>query len=275
MKKRKMIKSSIIFLILCILTSVMLIPFLWMLSASLKTDAEVFSIPFKWLPETPMFQNYIEIWERIPFVQQLGNTFKLSFIITIIQLFTSSFAAYAFAKIKFRGREALFFLYVATIAVPWQGYMIPQFMMMRDLGLVNTHLSLILLRSFNAFGVFLMRQFFMGIPDELCEAARIDGLSEYGIYYRIILPLSKPVIATLSIFTFVSIWNDFMGPFIYLNDNSLKTIQLGLRMFATEYTADYSLIMAASIISLIPITILFLCLQKFFIEGLIAGSVKE
>ena len=275
MKTRKKLTTTFIFFVLCVVTSATLIPFLWMISASLKTNTEVFSVPFRWIPETLQFNNYIEIWTKIPFAQQIFNTFKISTIITIIQLFTSSFAAYGFAKIPFRGRNALFFLYVATIAVPWQAYMIPQFMMMTQLGLVNSHLSLILLRSFSAFGVFLMRQFFMSIPDELCEAARIDGLNEYGIYYRIILPLSKPIIATLSIFTFVSIWNDFMGPFIYINDRDLQTIQLGLRMFATEFSADYALIMAASVVSIIPTTILFIFLQRFFIEGLAAGGMKE
>ena len=142
------------------------------------------------------------------------------------------------------------------------------------MGLVNTHLALIILQSFTAFGVFLVRQFYMEIPNEICEAARIDGMSEYGIYAKIMLPLSKPVIATLTIFSFTTIWNDFMGPLIYINSQNLKTIQLGLRSFVTEYSSEYSLIMAGSVVALIPVLIVFACLQKYFVEGITAGGIK-
>lgn len=140
--------------------------------------------------------------------------------------------------------------------------------------MVDTHLSLIILQSFTAFGVFLVRQFYMEIPDEICEAARIDGASEYGIYGRIMLPLSKPVIATLTIFSFTSTWNDFMGPLIYINTDKLKTIQLGLRSFISEYSSEYSLIMAGSVIALIPVILVFACLQKYFVEGIASTGLK-
>jgi len=152
--------------------------------------------------------------------------------------------------------------------------MVPQFIMMRRLDLVDTHTSLILLQAFSAFGVFLMRQFFISIPNDIIDAARIDGLSEYGIYFRIMLPLSKPALATLTIFTAVFVWNDFMGPLIYLNSQALKTIQLGLRMFIMQYSANYALIMAASLVSLIPVIILFLAFQRFFVEGIASTGVK-
>ncbi len=152
--------------------------------------------------------------------------------------------------------------------------MVPQFMMMRSFHLNNTHLAIICLQAFSAFGVFLMRQFYEGIPDELCEAARIDGLSEYGIWWRIMLPLSKPAMSTLIIFTFVTTWNDFLGPLIYLTDIKLKTIQLGLRMFITQYSSDYNLIMAASVVSLIPVLIVFLSLQKYFVQGVATSGLK-
>jgi multiple sugar transport system permease protein len=152
--------------------------------------------------------------------------------------------------------------------------MVPQFIMMRRLDLVDTHTSLILLQAFSAFGVFLLRQFFISIPDEILDAARIDGMSEYGIFFRIMLPLSKPALATLTIFTSVAVWNDFMGPLIYLNSQSLKTIQLGLRMFIQQYGADYALIMAAALVSLVPVVILFVFLQRFFIEGIASTGVK-
>jgi multiple sugar transport system permease protein len=195
-------------------------------------------------------------------------------IVTILQLLTSSFAAYAFAKLRFPYRNTFFLLYIATIAMPWQVYMVPQFLLMRELGLGNTHLALICLQAFSAFGVFLMRQFYMSIPDELCEAARIDGMSEYGIWWRIMLPLSMPAISTLTIFTFVNTWNDFLGPLIYLTKTDLKTIQIGIRMFITQYTQEYGLIMAASVVSLIPVLIVFLALQRFFVEGIASTGLK-
>ena len=173
-------------------------------------------------------------------------------MVTLLQLFTSSFAAYAFAKMQFKGKNVLFLGYIATIAVPWQAYMVPQFMMMSSWKLNNTHLAIMCLQAFSAFGVFLMKQFYEGVPSELCEAARIDGLSEYGIWWHIMLPLSLPALSTLTIFTFVNTWNDFLGPLTYLTKTELKTIQIGLRMFISQYSAEYGLIMAASVVALIP-----------------------
>lgn len=163
---------------------------------------------------------------------------------------------------------------VVTMAVPWQVYMLPQYIMINKLELVDTHASLILLHAFSAFGVFLMRQFYMGIPNELLEAARIDGLSEFGIFARIMLPLSKLAIATLTIFTFVATWNVFMVPMIYLNSTHLKTIQLGIRKFIGQYSAEYGLIMAASVLALIPVIAVFLAFQRFFVEGVASSGVK-
>ncbi|MBN1119799.1 MAG: carbohydrate ABC transporter permease [Anaerolineae bacterium] len=262
---------SYIFLIA--LAAIMLLPFFWMLSSSLKLEKDVFRFPIEWIPANPLWSNYATIWTRIPFLTFFANSTKLTVIITFLQLATSSFAAYAFAKLDFKGRDTLFLAYVASIAIPWQAYMVPQFIMMRKMGLVDTHLSLILLQAFTAFGVFLMRQFFISIPNELLDAARIDGLSEYGIYFKIMLPLSKPALATLTLFSAVFVWNDFMGPLIYLNSQSLKTIQLGLRMFIQQYAADYNLIMAASLVSLIPVIVLFLAFQRFFIEGIASTGI--
>ena len=264
----------IIYALLILLAFTMLVPFVWMLSASLKLNKDVFAFPMKWIPETFHWENYKTIWTKIPMATFVLNTFKLTIIVTFLQVLTSSFAAYAFSKLRFKGRNILFLGYIGTIAVPWQAYMVPQFMMMREFHLNNTHLAIICLQAFSAFGVFLMKQFYEGIPDELCEAARIDGLSEYGIYRRIMLPLSLPAISTLVIFTFVTTWNDFLGPLIYLNSTDLKTIQLGLRMFITQYSSDYNLIMAASVVSLIPVLIVFLALQKYFVQGVASSGLK-
>ncbi len=266
--------KTLTYILLTALAALMVLPFLWMLSASLKLDKDVFRFPIEWIPMVPQWNNYEKIWTQIPFLTFFGNTAKLTIIITLLQLFTSSFAGYAFAKLEFKGRDILFLAYIASIAIPWQSYMVPQFIMMRRLDLVDTHTSLILLQAFSAFGVFLMRQFFISIPNDIIDAARIDGLSEYGIYFRIMLPLSKPALATLTIFTAVFVWNDFMGPLIYLNSQGLKTIQLGLRMFIMQYSANYALIMAASLVSLIPVVALFLAFQRFFVEGVASTGIK-
>ncbi len=273
-KKKSKTGRIALYILLVLIALSMLIPFAWMLSSSLKLNKDVFSFPMKWIPESPRWQNYQDIWTRIPLGQFILNTVKLAVIVTLLQLLSSSFAAYAFAKLQFKGRNALFLGYIATIAVPWQAYMVPQFIMMRQMGLNNTHLSIIFLQAFSAFGVFLMRQFYQSIPDELCEAARIDGLSEYGIWARIMLPLSKPAVSTLTIFTFVNTWNDFLGPQIYLTKTELKTIQIGLRMFIAQYSSEYGLIMAASVIAIIPVLIIFLSLQKYFVQGIATAGLK-
>ena len=264
----------VIYALLIVVAFLMLIPFVWMLSASLKMNKDVFAFPIEWIPSNPRWRNYQDIWTKIPLLTFIKNTAKLTIIVTLLQLFTSSFAAYAFAKLQFKGKKVLFLGYIATIAVPWQAYMVPQLMMMRSWGLNNTHLAIICLQAFSAFGVFMMKQFYEGVPSELCEAARIDGLSEYGIWFRIMLPLSKPALSTLTIFTFVSTWNDFLGPLIYLTKTELKTIQIGLRMFISQYSAEYGLIMAASVVALIPVLIVFLSLQKYFVQGVASAGLK-
>ncbi|SEU29400.1 carbohydrate ABC transporter membrane protein 2, CUT1 family [Lacrimispora sphenoides] len=263
-----------LYLGLIALSLFMLVPFYWMVISSLKLNKDVFSIPMTWWPDTLHWENYKIIWKKLPLVTFFFNTAKLTVITTVIQLFTSCFAAYGFTKTRFKGRDLIFLMYVTTIAVPWQVYMVPQFILVSKLGLNNTHLGLILMQAFSAFGVFLIRQFYISIPDELCEAARIDGLNEYGIFAKIVFPLGKPAMATLTIFTFTNVWNDFMGPLIYLKTKELKTIQLGIRMFISQFGADYAWIMAASVCSLIPVIIVFLSCQKFFVEGVAASGIK-
>ena len=273
-KKTYRFKRVLLYTVLILITLIMLVPFVWMLSASLKLDKDIFLFPIKWIPQNPRWKNYIDIWQKIPMLTFVLNTSKLTVIVTVLQIFTSSFAAYAFAKLEFNNKNTLFLAYIATIAVPWQVYMVPQFMMMRSFGLNDSHLAIICLQAFSAFGVFMMRQFYQNIPDDLCEAARIDGMSEYKIYAKIMLPLSKPAISTLIIFTFVGTWNDFLGPMIYLKTESKKTIQIGLRMFISQYSSEYGLIMAASVLSLIPVLAIFLSLQKYFVEGIASTGIK-
>jgi multiple sugar transport system permease protein len=272
-KQNPVIRAGL-YIWLSAITLITMLPFIWMLSASLKYDTDVFSVPIQWIPKNPVWSNYMVIWQKINFGLFIFNSFKLSIIITLIQVFTCSFAAYGFTKCRFPGRDTLFFLYVATIAIPWQVYMLPQYVEMRMLHLTNTHLGYVLMQAFPAFGVFLVRQFYVSIPDELLDAARIDGLNEYSTFLRIVLPLSKPVLATLTIFTFVNIWNDFMGPMIYFDSVRLKTIPLGIRMFLGQYSTEYGYIMAASVVSLVPVFVVFLMFQRLFVEGIATAGLK-
>lgn len=272
--ERHPVRTAVMYVLITVIALGVLVPFVWMVSSSLKNNNEVFTVPTQWVPREFQWHNYVDIWSRIPMTTYLRNSLFLSLTITFLQVLTGSFAAYGFSKVRWRGRDALFVAYIATIAVPWQAYMVPQYVMLQKAGLVNTFWSLILLQAFGAFGVFLLRQYYLTIPDELCEAARIDGLSEYGIYRRIILPLSKPALASLALLTFVATWNDYMGPFIYLTSNDLWTVQLGLKSFVGLFDGDYAMIMTGSVISVVPILVIFLLGQKYFIRGIATSGLK-
>jgi len=275
-KKKELLINSVVMVTLIMIGFIILIPFFWMVSASLKSPEDVFSYPVKWIPDEWMFSNYPNLFKLIDFSNYILNSLVVAVCGTIAILFTSSFAAYAFSKMTFKGRKTFFSLYIITISIPWQAYVVPQFIIMKYLKLYNTHLGLIILlcAAVSAFSVFMVRQFYTSIPDELCEASRIDGLNDYGIYLRIMLPLSKPVISTLAIFTFVVCWNDYMGSLIYITDSEKRLIQLALRQFIAVYNQDYSLVMAGCVISLIPIVILFLFLQRNLIAGIATTGLK-
>jgi multiple sugar transport system permease protein len=253
----------------------LLVPFFWMVISSLKGPNDVFSVPVRWLPETWHWEHYVELWTDTGMVTWLRNTIILSTVVTFLQVLTGSFAAYGFARVRFPGRDVLFLVYLGTIAVPWQSYMIPQYIMLAQAKLTNTLLALIVLQAFGAFGVFLMKQFFESIPEELSEAARLDGLSEYSIWARIMLPLSVPALAALALLTFVNTWNDYLGPLLYLRSRENWTVQLGLKNFvANNLSADYAMLFTGLTISVIPIAIIFLLGQRFFIEGIATSGLK-
>lgn len=251
-----------------------MLPFVWMLLSSFKANNEIFMVPIRWVPETWQFEHYVQIWQKSNMLVWLLNTTLLAVVVTLLQVLTGSFAAYGFSKIHFPGRNVLFLIYVATMAVPWQAYMIPQFKMLSMVGLNDTRWSIILLQAFGAFGVFMMKQFYDTIPVELSEAARLDGMSEFGIYWRVILPLSGSSIAALAIITFTNTWNDYMGPLLYLRSPDLYTIQLGLKTFISQYDADYSMIMTGSVLSVLPILLVFLVGQRHFVEGIATTGMK-
>jgi multiple sugar transport system permease protein len=273
-KKQSRLISIILFVICAAAAYIMVVPFIWMLSASFKTNAEMFSYPIDWIPVVFRTINYHSVWVDIDFPVYFFNTFKLALIITALQLFTCSLAAFSFSKLHFPGRDKLFLGYLATMMVPWHAIMIPQFIIVKGLRLYNTHTALIVLQAFSAFGVFLLRQNMLSIPDSLHEAAKIDGCSFFKTYWRIILPLTKTGLATLGILTFNGIWNDYMGPMIYLDSDDLKTIQLALANFRREYSADYGAIMAGTVCSIVPIIIVYVFAQKYIVRGIAYAGLK-
>lgn len=273
--KKPLRAGTVIIFILCVgVTVIMIVPFLWMVSASFKLNTEIFETPIRWIPEVFRTDNYEKVWTQINFPMYFMNSAKLAIIITLLQIFTCSLAAFSFTKLQFPGRDKLFLAYLATMMVPWHAIMIPQFMVVKTLGLYNTHLSLILMQAFSAFGVFLLRQNMLSIPGSLHEAAKIDGCGTFRTYWSIILPLAKTGLATLTVLTFNGVWNDYMGPMIYLDSDNLKTIQLGLALFKKEFTADYGAIMAGTVCSIIPIVAVYVCAQKYIVEGVAFAGVK-
>ncbi|MEK3721773.1 carbohydrate ABC transporter permease [Paenibacillus sp. FSL H8-0034] len=267
-------RQILLYAIIITVSLSMIAPFIWMLSASVKSEAEVFSYPIQWIPGIFYWSNYEKVWLKLPFFTYYLNTIKIAVSTTILQVITCSLAAYAFSKVRFPERDKLFFLYIATMMIPFQVMMIPQFMLMKQLGLMDSHWALILLGAFSPFGVFLFRQFFISVPEELSEAARIDGLSEFGIYLRIIMPLMRPAIASLTIFTFMHAWNDFLGPLIYINSDHLFTLQLGMQHFQSEHATEYGPLMAAAVSAIVPTILIYFFAQDHFVEGITAGAIK-
>ncbi len=269
---KQFMSATAVYLVLGITALIILLPLLLMVSSAFKTESEIFSYPVKLIPDHFIWDNFKQLIKSFPIYTY--NSFKVTIIITLVQILTATTGAYAFAKLRWKGRDLIFLLYISSIMIPQQVMIIPQFLIVRNLGLYDTHLALILLGSFTAFGTFLVKQYFMTIPDSLIEAARIDGANEFVIFARIMLPLAKPVIATQVIFSFRFFWNDFFTPMIYITKESLKTIPLGMSDFITQYTVYYGPQMAGCLISVIPVIVVFLAAQKYFVQGIAAGGVK-
>ena len=277
-KKKKstsaIVRKVLLYVLLIIIGIIMVVPFLWMISTSLKEQYDTVKIPPVWIPNPPRWQNYVDLFTQQPMLQFMLNTIKIVFFVVLGQLFFSSLAAYSFARIKFKGRTVMFFFYIATLMVPGQVTMIPTYLMFAKVGLVDNHIVLILPAFFSAFGVFLLRQFFMSLPKELEEAAEIDGCNPFTTYYRIMLPLIVPAMLTLGVFTLINTWNDYMGPLIYLTTPEKYTMTLGIAYFKGVYTTQWNLVMAGSVLSVIPILVAYLCAQKYFVEGIAFSGVK-
>ncbi|OMI02548.1 sugar ABC transporter permease [Bacillus swezeyi] len=253
----------------------MIFPFIWMISTSFKDVGEVFVFPPTLFGEKLQWENYLRISDRFPFGQFFFNSLKVTLIVVAAQLITSSLAGYVFARLTFKYRDLLFGLYLATMMVPGQVTMIPNFILMKFYGLVDTHAALILPGIVSAFGTFLLRQFFLAIPKALEDAARIDGCTPFGIYWRIFLPLSKPALATLGVFIFMGVWNDFLGPLVFINSLEKMTLPLGLAAMQGMYSTDWPVLMAGTVLSLLPVIVIFLLAQDFFIRGVTLSGLKE
>jgi multiple sugar transport system permease protein len=273
MRKRRLARL-LIYAFLSVLALTILIPFVWMISNSLKESAEIYTWPPVLKPSRVQWNNYLTALTLVPFNRFFLNSLIVTAVITISSIILDSMAGYAFAKYSFKGNNVLFYVVLATLMLPVQSIIIPVYIMLRTFGWVDTYLALIIPNISNAFGIFLMRQFIQTIPDELMEAARIDGLGEFGIYKRIILPLCKPALATLAIFQIQYNWNDFFWPLIMTNSTNMKTVQLGLVYFTGQYFTQWNLLMAVVVTALLPIIVIFIFTQRYFIEGITLSGLK-
>jgi len=253
---------------------VMIVPFAWMISTSLKSGQYVLSMPPQLIPNPATLESYRRLFEIYPIGRMLFNSLFVAGLTTIGQLITCSMAAYAFARLKFRGHNLVFLLYLATLMVPFQVTITPLFIMMRIFGWINTYQGLILPGVFSAFGTFLLRQAFMTIPTEYEEAAYIDGASPLTIFLKIILPLSRPALATLSVFAFMGSWNSFMWPLFIVREETLMTLPVGLATLQGRWLTEWNLVMAGAVITVLPMLLLYLFAQKYLVQGYVMSGLK-
>jgi len=247
---------------------VMLLPFIWMLSTSLKEPRQIFTYPPVWIPSPIAWENYPATVSAMPFGRFYFNSFVVATSVTILQILTSSLAAFAFARLRFRGRNALFLIYLATLMIPFQVTMIPNFILVRFLGWYDSYQALILPTAFSALSTFLLRQYFLGIPMDLDEAARMDGASSWRIWWQIIMPLSGPALAALSIFTFLASWNDFLWPLVITTSLEMRTLPVGISAFQGQYNVQWHLLMAGSVIAMLPVLVIYVIGQKWVVRGI-------
>lgn len=273
-KRKEFTVKALLHVVLITMGISMVIPLLWMVSTSLKQPVAVFDFPPQWIPRPIIWENYVTAWNSMPFARFYFNSIFVGVVVTLGQVLTSSMAAYGFARLNFPFRDKLFFGYLATMMIPGSVTMIPVFILFKLLGLVDTYTALILPGFFSAYGTFMLRQFFMSIPKELEEAAKLDGCSLWGIFINVILPLSKPGLATLTTFTFMGSWGNFMWPMIVTNSEEIKTLPIGLLSFQGMYNTDWTLLMAGSLIVLVPVIVVFLLGQRHFVEGIQMGAIK-
>lgn len=269
-------KVGLSYILLILIGLFFIFPFIWLLDTSLKSDVQIFKFPPQWIPKPLLFSNYTKALTTIPYMHYVLNTVKIVILAVLGNVISAPIIGYAFSKLYWKGRDKIFILVLATMMLPFQITMIPLYSMYVKMHWINTILPLIVPDFFGkAFFIFLMRQFLMTIPDDLSEAARIDGASEFRIFYQVILPLAKPAVVTVGLFAFIWSWTDFMGPLIYLTDSSKWTISIGLSQFTSSHGLDWSLLMAGSAMFMLPMIILFFLMQKVFIEGITMSGLKQ
>jgi multiple sugar transport system permease protein len=271
---RKMLETLGIHLLLVAAVCLTLFPLAWMAMASLMPAGEASAYPMSWVPSTLSLEHYRALFSRLEIVRYIGNSALIAGAVTLISLVVNSMAGYAFAKLSFPGRERVFRGLVATLVVPGQVTMLPLFMLLKYLGLINSFWGVIVPGMASVFGIFLFRQYALSIPDSLLDAARIDGAGEWRIYRSIVLPLCKPILLTLAVFTFMGTWNDFMWPLVVLTDSRLHTLPVALANLSGEHVQDTELMMAGALLTVLPVIVLYALLQRYYIEGIMVGSIK-
>lgn len=246
----------------------MIVPFAWMASTAFKEPGDAFTFPPTWIPRPPSLDNFRDVFTEIAFSRYLLNSLIVALGVTVGEVLTSALAAYAFARLRFPGRDPLFLLYLATLMIPGQVTLIPNFILMRYFDWINTYQGLIIPTAFTALGTFLLRQYFLSIPRELEEAARIDGASYLKVWWQIIMPLATPALATLAVFSFMGSWNSFLWPSVMSSGDDVRTLTVALRALVTEYGTEWGMLMAGSLIATIPMLLVFLAAQKYFVRGI-------
>lgn len=274
---RKNSSKFLSYFLVVLVALIVILPFLWMIVSAFKSQRELFAYPPSFFPKNWKVENFVEAATRgsISFFRMFLNTMMIAVPTTVFNIIFSSMAGYAFARLRFPFRNAIFMIFIASMMVPYAITLIPRFLLFKDLGFYDTYVPLIVPVMFGtAFSIFLTRQFFMTLPKELEEAAIVDGCSHFRIWAQIFMPLTKPIIATLAVFQFQSSYNDFLGPVIYISSDVKFTVQMGLNSFRNSFSTRYDLIMAGSIMALIPVVILFICCQKYIVRGIVMGGVK-
>ncbi len=273
-RQRERITRVMLYVLLVVGAFLAILPMVWMVSASLMPSGEASTFPPHFFPSTVTFAHYTDLFTRLNLGRNLLNSTFVAFVVTFASLFINSLAGYAFAKLRFRGRDRLFRVLSTGLVLPVQVAMLPLFLLLKNMGLINTYWGVIIPGLASIFGIFLVRQYTLSIPDEMLDAARVDGASEFRIFWSIVIPGIAPILATLSIWTFLATWNDFMWPLIVLADASHYTLPVALANLSGEHVQDTELMMAGSVLTVIPVMVVFLFLQRYYIQGVMAGSVK-
>jgi len=272
---RGKIGFAALLLVLCVITFLFLVPLFWLLTCSFKQPVELFAVPVKWLPSSWRFDNYTRMFGYFPFMRYLKNTLIIVFFNIVGSTLSSAVVAYGFSRLRWKGREQVFVLVLVTMILPFQVVMVPLFMIFQKIHWIGTFLPLTATCFFgNPFYIFLVRQFFLSLPEELNDAARIDGSGEFRTFFQIAIPLSTPVLATVSIFSFLRSWNDFIGPLIFLSNDKLYTLAIGAQLIRSRLQPNWEILMPLGVVMVLPVLIIFFLMQKYFIQGIAMSGIK-